>query len=56
MFLMPLGSTQNCNDMWCHYKQNPGTYEYNELALEMACMIINLKGQLQQFLVYSSLQ
>ena len=25
------GKHQNCNDMWCHYKQNPGNYKHNEL-------------------------
>ena len=25
------GKHQNCNDMWCHYKQNPGNYKHNKL-------------------------
>ena len=25
------GKHQNCNDMWCHYKQNPENYKHNEL-------------------------
>jgi len=25
------GKHQNCNDIWCHYKQNPGNYKHKEL-------------------------